>query len=352
MAGARGSHTSELMAGYSRAARGRGWLTCALAVVVLLLAAASLLSGPVPIPADEVIAALVRGDGDYAVIVRELRAPRTLLAVTIGGALGLCGAAAQALTRNPLAEPAVFGTPQAAALGAVVAIHVLGTHAFSFVLPLAAFLGAWASILTLMFILARSPSIVTALLAGVALGASCGAAISLVLTLSPNPFATSEIVFWLMGSFTDRSFTHVAIALPPIALGCLMICMSARSYRLLSMGEESAAAAGVNLRRTMLLTTAGIGLATAGGTAVTGAIGFVGLLAAHMVRSAYDADPRAILFPSFLAGAALTTLADIVARSLPSAQEPPVGALTAIIGAVAFLILVLSRRWSFRDFPR
>ena len=144
-------------------------------------------------PAEDVLAGLLWGDGEYAVIVRELRAPRMLLSMMVGGSLGLCGAAAQALTRNPLAEPAVFGTPQAAALGAVLAIHVLGTHAFSFVLPLAAFLGAWASILILMAILARSPSIVTALLAGVALGASCGAAISLVLTLSQNPFATSEI---------------------------------------------------------------------------------------------------------------------------------------------------------------
>lgn len=348
----RGSHKSELMAGYTRAARRRSAQTIGLALLVLACAAISIMTGPVDVPLDRILPALFGADAEYAVIVQEVRAPRAILSVLVGGALGLCGAAAQALTRNPLAEPAVFGTPQAAALGAVLALHTGAAHALSFALPAAAFVGAWASILLLMAVLARTPSIVSALLAGVALGAICAAAISLVLTLSPNPFATSEIVFWLMGSFTDRSARHVFLALPPIVAGCLLIVLCARDYRLLALGEAAAAAAGVRVRWTMALTTAGMGLAVAGATAAAGAIGFVGLLAAHLVRSAYDADPKAILAPAFLMGAALTTLADIAAKSLPAAQEPPVGALTAVVGSAAFLVLVLGGRWSFRDFPR
>ncbi len=339
--------TMPLRQAYRAAARRRRRILVCLWIGLICLSCVSLAVGPVSLSPWELMQAVVNDDAISSIIVREIRLPRMILSVTIGGALGLSGAAAQAITRNPLADPGIFGAPQAAALGAVMVLYSGSANAFSFGLPVAAISGAGISMILVMILAGQRRGITTLLLAGIALGSLCGSGISLVLSLSSNPFAVTEIVFWLLGSFSDRSFVHVGMSLPFIVVAGAMLFRCGHSYRLLALGEDTASSLGVKVRLTSILTALGIAIGVGASTAVAGAIGFIGLVSPHLVRQVCSGDPRATLLPSCLAGAILATSADILVRLIPATTEIRVGVVTAMIGAPFFLYLILTERAAF-----
>lgn len=327
------------------------WLVPALTVAVVLLAVASLALGPARLGLGEAAAALVSDRGGASIIVREIRLPRALLAVMIGAVLGLSGAALQGLLRNPLAAPSVFGAPQAAALGAVIVLYFGLAEALSFALPAAAIAGAFLSVALVVLVAGARASLVVLVLAGLAVSSLAGAATSLAISLSPNPFAVTEIVFWLMGSLEDRTMRHVALAAPFVAVAIVMLMAAGGGLRALALGEDAAESLGVDVRRLRLLIVTGVALGVGASVAVAGTIGFIGLVAPHLVRPFVGHDPRRTMLPAALAGAALLSAADCAVRLIPSAAEVKVGVLTALVGVPFFLFIVVRRRAELTGMP-
>ncbi|MFL4987297.1 MAG: FecCD family ABC transporter permease [Microvirga sp.] len=329
--------------------RGTRWVVPALLALILVLGLASLAIGPAPIPLATAAKALVSGEGSAGIIVRDIRLPRTLLAILIGGTLGATGAALQGLLRNPLADSSVFGAPQAAALGAVLVLYFGLAGALSFALPLAAILGALVSIALVVAVAGRDGSTVVLVLAGLAIGSLAGAATSLAISLSPNPFAITEIVFWLLGSLEDRSMVHVVLAAPFLAVATALLLTTGRALRALSLGEETARSLGVDVARTRLVIVGASAVGAGASVAVAGAIGFVGLVAPHLVRPLCGYDPARTLMPATLAGAALLLAADCAVRLIPSGAEVRIGVLTALLGVPVFLWIIARRRGELAD---
>jgi len=327
-----------------RTTRGARWLMPALLALILALGLASLAIGPAPISFLTAAKALISGEGSAGVIVRDIRLPRTLLAILIGGTLGATGAALQGLLRNPLADSSVFGAPQAAALGAVLVLYFGLAGALSFALPLAAILGALVSIGLVVAVAGRDGSTVVLVLAGLAIGSLAGAATSLAISLSPNPFAITEIVFWLLGSLEDRSMVHVVLAAPFLAIATALLLTTGPALRALSLGEETARSLGVDVARTRLVIVGASAVGAGASVAVAGAIGFVGLVAPHLVRPLCGYDPARTLMPATLAGAALLLAADCAVRLIPSGAEVRIGVLTALLGVPVFLWIIARRR--------
>lgn len=318
-------------------------LLALLAALCLALGAISMMVGPGGGPA-EIIAMIERGDSDLAwMMVGEVRLPRTLLALMVGATLGMAGAALQGFLRNPLADPGVVGVTTSASLGAVIALYTGVSMAFPLALPLMGIAGALASALILLALAGRG-GMLTLVLAGVAISSLCAALMSLALNLSPNPYAAAEIMFWLMGSVTDRSMDHVALAGPLMALGALMLALSARPLNALSLGEETAASLGVSLARTRALVIGGASIGVGAGTAVCGGIGFIGLVVPHLLRPLVGHTPGRLLAASALGGAALLMAADIMVRVLPTGIELKLGVVTALVGAPFFLWLIFRAR--------
>lgn len=279
-----------------------------------------------------------------AVILGELRLPRALLAVTIGGGLGAAGAAMQGYLRNPLADPGLFGIAPGAALGAVLSL-LLGL-ASGWLLPLFALAGAAGAMGLLALIAGRAGGIALFTLAGMMIASLAGALTSLAISLAPNAFATSEIVVWLMGALTDRGWPDVALAAPPTLAGILLLRLAGRGLDGLTLGEAAARSLGVSPGRLQALLIAGVGLTVGSGVAVAGVIGFVGLMVPHLVRPLTDRRPSSLIVPSALAGALLVLLADCVCRILPLATELRLGIALSLIGAPFFLHLLLKMRTS------
>jgi iron complex transport system permease protein len=328
-------------------ARGRdALLVGALVVVVAALFAGSLAVGPVFLPPVTVVQALF-GQGDEAarIIVGEIRLPRAILGLLIGGSLGLSGAALQGLLRNPLASPGLFGAPAAAAFGAVSVISLGLVDVLSFALPVAAIAGALLSVALLILVAGPRSSLLVLILAGLAISSLAGAGVSLALNLAPNPFAALEIAFWLLGSLEDRSMRHVLIALPFMIVGAGLLVWDRRAFRALTLGEEAAASLGFNLTWIRIRVVAGVAAAVGAGVAVAGSIGFVGLVAPHLMRPFVGYDPGRLMVPATLSGAALLLASDIVVRLIPSQSEIKVGVLTALIGAPFFIALIMRRRY-------
>lgn len=318
----------------------------ALAIIALLCAALSLGIGPAHLGWGRAFAALTRqGDPIATTIVWQLRLPRALLALLIGAMLGGAGAALQGYLRNPLADPGVLGTSSTAALGAVLALYYGFAAINPLTLPIFAIAGALAGLIPLLILAARSEGPLALILAGVAIATAAGAGISLALNFAPNPFAAVEIMTWLMGSLADRSFLHVWLALPCIAIGLGLILIEGRALDALTLGEEGATALGVDLRRTRITLLVAVAVGVGGAVAVSGAIGFVGLVVPHLVRPFTDQRPSALVIPSALGGAALLAAADALVRSVPTLEEPRLGVITALIGVPIFLHqLVRARR--------
>lgn len=316
-----------------------------LTVLVGALFVAALAAGPADIGLFESLGALVGGDaGPLTLVMREIRLPRALLALMIGGGLGLAGAAMQGYLRNPLADPGLIGVSSSAALGAVLAIQTGLSASFAFGLPLAALAGAVIGVVLVLVLAGPRGSSLTLILAGIAISALAGALTSLVLNLSPNPFAANEIVFWMMGSLADRSMTHVWIALPLILLGAVMLITLARGLDALTLGEDAAEAMGIGLRRMRLTLIFGTAAVVGASTAVAGAIGFVGLVVPHLLRPFVGARPGRLLWASALGGAGMLLAADIVVRVVLPARDLKLGVVTALIGAPLFLHLIYRTR--------
>jgi len=325
--------------------RKRALLLGGLIALMIVAGVASLALGPVPIAPARVFAALFgHGDPVATAIVIELRLPRTILGLAVGAMLGLAGAALQGYLRNPLAEPAVLGASNAAALGAVGAIYFGLAELHPAVLPLLAIVTGMVSLVLLFALAGRSESPLTLILAGIAVSTLAGAAISLALNLSPNPFAAMEIMTWLLGSLENRSFQHVWIALPCIAAGFALLLFDGRALDALTLGEDGARALGTDLRATRIRLLLGVAIGVGGAVAVSGSIGFVGLIVPHLVRPLTDRSPSAILLPSALAGAVLLTLADIGVRLIPSTNELKLGVVTAFLGVPVFLVYLMRER--------
>jgi len=314
-----------------------------LAVLAIALGGVSMLVGPGGGPA-EIMAMLNRGDADLAwMIVGQVRLPRTLLALMVGGTLGMAGAALQGYLRNPLADPGVVGVTSAASLGAVLALYTGISMAFPMALPLMGIAGAILCALVLQGLAGRG-AVLTLVLAGVAISSLCAALMSLALNLSPNPYAAAEIMFWLMGSVTDRSMDHVVLAAPLMIAGWLMLAIVARSLDALSLGEEAAASLGVDIPRARALVIGGTAISVGAATAISGGIGFIGLVVPHLLRSQVGHSPSKLLLASALGGAALLMAADILVRLLPTGMELKLGVVTALIGAPFFLWLIFRAR--------
>ena len=316
-----------------------------LALLAAALFTASLLVGPADIGPGASLAALWQGgDGPIAMVMRQIRLPRAILALMIGASLGLAGAAMQGYLRNPLAEPGLIGVSGSAALGAVLAIHTGAAAMWSLGLPLAALGGALVGVALVMGLAGPRGGSLTLILAGIAISALAGALTSLVLNLSPNPFAANEIVFWMMGSLADRSMTHVWLAAPFIAIGWVLIGTLGRGLDALTLGEDAAGAMGISLTRMRLVLVLGTACVVGASTAVAGAIGFVGLVVPHVLRPLVGARPSRLLWASALGGAVMLLAADIAVRVILPTQDLKLGVLTALVGAPVFLHLIYKTR--------
>jgi iron complex transport system permease protein len=319
-------------------------LCAALAIGCAMAVALSLLLGATPVAADQILTALVGGaDAATQMIVWEIRLPRALAALAVGAALGASGAALQGLLRNPLADPGVLGVSACAALAATLTLSFGLAAAGALVVPLAAVAGALAATLLLSFAAARTSSIVTLILVGAGLSSFAGALMALAMNLAPNPFSLADMVSWMLGSLTNRSLDDLALAAPFLIVGAALVAMSARGLSALSLGEEAAAGIGLDLAQARLLCVVGAGLLTGASVSLAGAIGFVGLIAPHLVRPWVDHDPARTLWPSALLAAVILLSADLLVRIAPTDTELKLGVVAALIGAPLFVWIALRR---------
>ncbi|MEH3105143.1 MAG: iron ABC transporter permease [Sphingomonas phyllosphaerae] len=312
--------------------------TLLLASGVLLAAALSIASGKVWVPLDGWTAADPR-----SIIIVELRLPRTILALAVGAALGMSGATMQGYLRNPLADPGLFGVSSGAAFGAVCSLY-FGYAAQTWLLPGFALTGAAVTMAALALIAGRSGSLILFTLAGMILTSITGSLTALALSLAPTPFAASEIMTWLMGALTDRSWDEVLVSVPLILLGMMVLARTARSLDALTLGEQAARSMGVDPRRLQLAVIVGVALTVGASVAAAGVIGFVGLIVPHLVRPFAGHRPSAILLPAALGGALLLTLADSLVRLAPTVSELRLGIAMSMLGGPFFLYLLIAMR--------
>lgn len=321
------------------------FLLIGLSSLVIALLIVSLSIGYAPLDLKQAAFDFLNGKHTLAALVLiELRLPRALLGGLVGFSLGMTGAAMQGLMRNPLAEPGIIGVSGSAALGAVLTFYFGLAGAFSFALPLGGIAGAFAATFLLFALAGGGAGTMTLILAGVAINSFAGALTALALNLSRNPFSVTEIVFWLMGSFADRSLPYVWLVFPLMVVGWVMVAISGPALDALTLGEETAQSLGVNLSRLRLQLIAGTALAVGSAVSVTGSIGFVGLVVPHLLRPVVAYRPGRLLFVSGLGGAVLTLAADISVRLLPVRPELRLGVVTAIIGAPFLFSLIFRLR--------
>ncbi len=311
---------------------------------ILLLLVALVLAAPLSLLAGRVwldpFADLSPND---LTILLDLRLPRVILAVTLGAGLGAAGAAMQGYLRNPLADPGLFGIAPGAALGAVLSFWT-GWAASAWTLPLFALIGAGLAMALLGVIAGRTGSAMLFTLAGMMIASLAGALMSLAISLAPSPFAMSEIVTWLMGALTDRSWQEASFAVPLTLTGIAVLMFAGKALDALSLGEAAARSLGVEPRQLQVLMIVGIGLTVGAGVAAAGIIGFVGLIVPHLLRRFTDQRPSSLILPSALAGALLLLVADSLCRVLPLASELRLGIALSLLGAPFFLGLLLRIR--------
>lgn len=311
-----------------------------LLVAMALLSMVSMAAGRVWVPFSDW---LDRSDPRWAIIF-ELRLPRTILAIAVGAALGMSGAAMQGYTRNPLADPGALGVSSMAALGAVLTLYLGKGASEPWVIATAAMAGALIAVFLLLALSGQASSIITFVLAGVILQTVAGAGVALALSLAPNPWAVNEIVNWLMGSLADRSLGEVQLAAPLIFVGCAMLLLIGRGLDALTLGETGARSLGVNMTATRWLLALGVALAAGASVAVTGVIGFVGLIVPHLLRPLVGARPGGLLLPSAIGGSVLVLAADIAVRLTPASGEVKLGVAMAVLGGPFFFALLLNLR--------
>jgi len=313
-------------------------LNLILVLIAALLFGLSALAGTAPLPVGETLAALIgRGEDAARVIVWEIRLPRAAAAFCVGAALGLAGAALQGLLQNPLAEPGVLGVSAFSALGAVIAIFFGFAAVSSLAVPLAAVLGAGVATVILAVSALRGAGSVTLLLIGIGLSSLAGALMSLALNLAPNPFSLADLINWMMGSVANRSWADILMAAPVWLTGAALVLLAGPGLRALSLGEETARSLGADPKRLRLLVIAGTSLLTGASVATAGTIGFVGIVAPHVIRPLVRHDPQRLLVASALLAGIILLLADLVVRVLPFDQELKLGVAAALVGGPVFI---------------
>lgn len=337
--------------------RSQSLLLGLLALLLLVITVLALGIGAVEIPASQVLKILAQACGlamthppeaGQITVLMEIRAPRVALGILIGAGLAITGATVQGLFRNPLADPGLIGVSSGAALAAVSVI-VLGATVFqglspvlgAYTLPLAAFIGSLL-VTGLVYRLANlegRTDIATMLLAGIAINALLGAATGL-LTYAANDAQLRTLTFWLMGSLGSATWTQVLTALPLILLPVLVLPWFASALNAVLLGEAEAGHLGFNLERIKQILIVLVALTVGTAVALTGVIGFVGLVVPHLLRLAFGSDHRLLLPASALLGASLLLLADLIARTIVTPAELPIGIITALLGGPFFLWLL------------
>lgn len=321
------------------------WLNPALFAASVLAIFAACLLGSTPLAADRVLAAFFGGaDAGDRLVVWSIRLPRALAAFLVGASLGLSGAALQGLLRNPLAEPGVLGVSATASLAATFSIYYGLVALNPWILPLAAIFGALAATALLALAAIRTRSVVTLILIGVGLSSFAGALMSLLMNLAPNPFSLSDMINWMLGSVANRSFDEIRLALPFMIAGGFILLATGRGLSALTLGEEAASGVGLNLRNQRIFTVLGAGLATGASVALAGAIGFVGIVAPHLIRPFVGHDPARSLIPSALLAGFILVIADIGVRIIPTDNELKLGVVAALLGAPFFVWIAMQRR--------
>ena len=277
-------------------------------------------------------------------IFREIRLPRAIFGALIGGALGLSGAVLQGYLRNPLAEASLLGVSSGAALGAVLAIQLGLSQLFALAVPIGGLIGALAAMFGVIALAGLRAGAIAMLLAGLAVSSIATALISLVLNLAHNPFAAVEMVFWLMGSLADRSLPQVWLAAPLMLTGMAILLFVGRALDALTLGEDAALSLGIDLAHTRWAVVVGTALSVGAATAVTGVIGFIGLIIPHALRPLTGHRPSLLLPASLFAGAGMLLMADVALRLMRPWVDLRIGVLTALLGAPFFIWLVLRTR--------
>ena len=320
------------------------WITSALALLTLACAALSFFVGPSHLPPGAILQGLFDGQGITGTIAREIRLPRTGLALVVGAALGASGAALQGLFRNPLASPDVTGVTSCAGLGAVIALYFGFAAMTPALLPGFAILGALASA-GLLYLLSRAGAGMLALvLAGVAISSLAVALTALALAFAANPYAMAEMVLWMMGSLKDRTLTDLSFAAPLVLIGIVLLMTASRGLDALTLGEEAARSLGIDVASVRGRVVIGVALATGAATAAAGAVSFVGLVVPHLLRPFYGYRPARLILPSALGGALLVTASDVLVRSIDPSEQLRLGVVTAMLGAPFFFWLILRIR--------
>jgi iron complex transport system permease protein len=279
-----------------------------------------------------------------SLILFDIRLPRLLLATLIGATLGLAGASLQGLLRNPLAEPGIIGVSNGAALGAVIVFYYGMAGIAWFLLPLGGLIGALVAMIIIFLLVGQNRSIITLILAGIAINAIGGAFIALALNFAESPYAMQEIVFWLLGSVSNRSVKELYIAMPFMLVGWGMMLYCGRFLNALTLGEETAKSMGFNVARMRLVLILGVTASVGAAVSVAGNIGFIGLVVPHLIRPFVAYEPRRLLLSSGITGAILLLIADILVQLLSDNGEMKLGVITALVGAPFFLFLILKSR--------
>ncbi|WP_440958111.1 FecCD family ABC transporter permease [Oceanicaulis sp. LC35] len=320
-------------------------LNAALVSVAVLVLILSAVLGTSDLSASEALSAIFGGGDETAhIIVWEIRLPRVLAALGVGAALGASGALMQGLLRNPLAEPGVLGVSASASLGAIIALYFGLSFLGAFTAPVLAVAGAAAATVVLSVLAAARISAVQLILVGVGLSSFAGALGALAINLAPNRFALSDMVTWMLGSVTNRSLDDLMFVAPLWLVGGVLAVLVAPGLRALALGEETAQTLGVHLGRTRTGVIGAAALLTGAAVAISGVIGFVGIVAPHLVRPFVRHDPADLIGPSALVGGVLIALADLLLRLAPLDQELRLGVMVSMIGAPVFILIAARAR--------
>lgn len=315
-----------------------------LIVASALLMLAAIMLGSTPLGTRHILQALMgQGSPGDAIVLWEIRLPRAMAAYAVGAALGLSGAALQGLLRNPLAEPGVLGVSASASLFATFTLYFGFSAISSLVLPLAAIAGALVATSFLAVVALRVNSVIALILIGVGISSFSGALMTLLMNLAPNPFSLSDMINWMMGTVANRSFEDILFAAPFLILGAVLILSSGRDLSAFTLGEEAASGIGVSLTTVRMKIVFGTGFCTGAAVAIAGAVGFVGIVAPHLVRPHVDHEPSATLLPSALLGGVILVAADIFIRVAPTTTELKLGVVAALLGAPIFVWIAAQR---------
>ena len=315
-----------------------------LIVASALLMLAAMMLGSTPLGTRHILQALMgQGSPGDAIVLWEIRLPRAMAAYAVGAALGLSGAALQGLLRNPLAEPGVLGVSASASLFATFTLYFGFSAISSLVLPLAAIAGALVATSFLAVVALRVNSVIALILIGVGISSFSGALMTLLMNLAPNPFSLSDMINWMMGTVANRSFEDILFAAPFLILGAVLILSSGRDLSAFTLGEEAASGIGVSLTTVRMKIVFGSGFCTGAAVAIAGAVGFVGIVAPHLVRPHVDHEPSATLLPSALLGGVILVAADIFIRVAPTTAELKLGVVAALLGAPIFVWIAAQR---------